>query len=172
MYKRSLLFMLFILLAGQPAVFSQKQVKADRYKSRTLADVIDLNREGTDQILKKSKLEDQQGFIGIEPFYSKTTVQYIGSPRPISTEHQGLINHWTKLQRVDKNFVNLYEKECLFKEGETEYWIPVQKELEKSLSETVRSGEFVNLFVIYVGAEKARNMPTFSSLFLATAFEK
>ena len=169
---RLLFALIFAVVFFSSATFSQNQVNADKYKPRTLAEVVDLNRVGTDPILKKAKLEERQGFIGIDPYFSKAKVQFLGKSRPLSSEHSGLISNWKKLQRVDKKFVSLYENEYLFKEVDIEYWIPLQKEMAISLEQNVKSGETVALFVIYVGAEKESNVSQFSSLFLATAFEK
>ncbi len=166
-----LLFVLSIVWSCHGVVISQK-ASPDKYTSRTLFDVVELNREGTDQILKKAKLEDRHGFIGIDPFYSKARVQYIGTPRPISSMHQGLMKNWAKLQGVDKKFSSLYEKEYLFKEGDVEYWIPVQKDTSVIINEKLKSGEMLNLYVIYVGAQKEPDDKSFKSLFLSTAFEQ
>jgi hypothetical protein len=167
-----LLSALLIILLFQAVVVSQKATSPDKYKPRTLSEVIELNRDGTDQILKKAKLEDRHGFIGIDPFYSKVRLQYIGTPRAISPVHQGLMKTWAKLQRVDKKFSSLYENEYLFKEGDVEYWIPVQKDASVIINEKLKSGEMLNLYVIYVGAQKEPNEKSFKSLFLSTAFEQ
>lgn len=161
-----------LLILLQSSAFSQKKSSFDKYKERSLSEIIELNREGTDQILRKAKIDEQHGFIGIDPFYSKARLQYVGTPRPISPTHQSLIKTWSKLQRVDKKFTSLYENEYLFKEGETEYWIPVQKPGSDRIEADLRSGEMVTLFVIYVGGQKEKNIEDFSSLFLSIAFEK
>lgn len=146
--------------------------KTESYKVRTLAGVVELNREGTDAILKKSRPNERQGFIGIDLYRSQVKVEYVGTPRVIPADRQGLMATWQKLQRVDKNFVRLYEKEHLFREGNTEYWIPVQRDMSARMEQTVKPGEILNLFVVYVGAAKPADADKFSPLFLATSFEK
>ncbi|MBC7901691.1 MAG: hypothetical protein H7070_16750 [Saprospiraceae bacterium] len=174
MNKNFRIFFLALLsiLAFQSFAFSQEQSSSNKYKPRTLSEIIELNRKATDGILKTAKLEEKNGFIGIDPFYSKVRVEYIGTPRPISDNHLGLITTWSKLQQVNKKFTRLYETEYLFKEGDAEYWIPLQKQIAESMNNELKLGDALTLFVIYVGAEKEKNSKQFESLFLSTAYEK
>lgn len=171
-YSRLFLLTLFSIFLFSSFALSQKRSDKDKYKSRSLGEIIALNRDGTDQILKTAKISDRHGFIGIDLFYSKVRLKYIGLPRPISKEHQGLVKNWEKLQKVDKKFIALYENEFLFKEGDAEYWIPVQKALGEHLVENLKSNDLINLFVVYVGAFKAQDVKDFSSLFLITGYEQ
>lgn len=161
-----------VLLLTQSSVFSQKKNSNDKYKLRTLDEIIELNRDGTDQIFKSAKLSDALGFIGIDPYYSRVKLEYVGTPKSISPEIQGFLKTWGKLQRADKKFLDLYENVFLFKEGQTEYWIPVQKGSAQSLDANVKAGDMIDLFVIYIGAKKEANVKDFYSVFLSTGYER
>lgn len=153
-------------------VFPQKESDLKIFKQRTLLEVTLFNRENTDDILKRTKLEDKTDFIGVDLFHSRARVQFIGNPRIISASHQEVIKIWRKLQHIDEKAVSFYEKEFLFKECDKEYWIPVPKKVGESLEKNLKSGEMVTLFVIHLGGRKEPNVKDFEWIFLANGFEK
>lgn len=152
--------------------YAQKDSALDKYKFRTLSEITLFNRETTDEILKKTKLEDKTDFIGIDLLQSRVRVQFTEKSRPISESHQALINQWKKLMNVDEKVVSFYKKEFLFKECEKEYWIPVPEKIGESLGKKLKSDEMTTLFVVYIGGRKEVNVKDFEWLFLVTEFEK
>jgi hypothetical protein len=165
----SLLLLTSVLALGA-TVFSQKEF--EKYKPRTLAEIPLVNREATDDILRKAKLEEKQDFISKDPFYSRSKVEFTGRQRPVSTEHEELIKIWSKLQRVDKKITSLYENEFLFKEGDKEYWIPVQKPVGEAMLKELKANDMIILFVLHVGGRKAAMKNDFEWLFLSTTYGK
>jgi hypothetical protein len=163
-------FVLIFIFSFHSIAWSQKDW--DKYKFRTLAEVISFNQEATDQILQTAKLEEKQDFIGADLFYSRIRLEYVGAPRAISNNHRDLIKLWARLQNIDKKVIDLYESEALFKECGVEYWIPVQKKIADDNLKKLKSGEMVTLFVIYVGGRKDNGTMKLDHLFLSTAIEK
>lgn len=148
--------------------FSQKSKKLPL---RTLAEIISLNRNGTDQVLAKATLDEQQEYIGIDPMNSMVKLQFVDGLRTISKSHRDLIEWWIKLQHADKKILQLYTYEFLFKENDIEYWIPVQNRDKDTIAAKFRRGDTINLNVLYVGARKAKNESRLDSLFLSTSLE-
>ena len=169
--SRFLLLSAFVLIFCS-AVFPQKDNDLNKYKFRTLSEITMINREATDNILLKAKLEEKHDFIGSDLFYSRARVRFLGDSRPISLDHRDLIKTWAKLQNVDSKMVNLYENEFLFKDCDKAYWIPVQKNVSETLLKKVKLNEMISLFVVHVGGRKAAMSREYDWLFLSTAFEK
>ena len=69
-------------------ISAQKESNLDKYKYRTLAEIVTFNKDSTDEILKKSELEEKNDFIGADLFYSRVWVQFIGDERPLSDDHE------------------------------------------------------------------------------------
>ena len=154
------------------AAFSQKDNELNKYKFRTLSEITRLNREATDDILRKSKLEERQDFISFDLYYSRVRGKFIGSSRPISSDHKDLIKTWGKLQNVDQKITSLYEYEFLFKECDKEYWIPLQKKVSETIVKKAKANDMITLFVVHVGGRKAAMSKEYDWLFLLTAFEE
>lgn len=152
--------------------FSQKSKEFDKYKSRTLAEIPLINREATDGILSKAKLEEKHDFISSDLLHSRARVEFTGQQRPISASHQEMIKMWSKLKNTSKKIMSLYENEFLFKEGDKEYWIPVQKPVEDAMLKELKVNDMITLFVIHVGGRKAAMAKDFEWLFLSTTYDK
>ena len=167
-----LLLLLTFVLIFCATVFSQKDKEQNKYKYRTLSEITMLNRENTAEILRKSKIEEKNDFISFDLFYSRVRLQFIGNPRPVSSDHKELIKTWTKLQNVDEKITNLYENEFLFKECDKEYWIPMQKKVGEAILKEVKTDNMITLFVINIGGRRAAMSKEYDWLFLSTEFEK
>jgi len=166
------LIVLSLVLTLCGAAFPQKEKNLDKYKSRTLAGIPLINREATDKILREAKLEEKHDFISYDLLYSRVKVQFTGQPRAVSQSHQEMIKMWGKLQKVSKKMTSLYENEFLFREGDKEYWIPVQKKVEEVMLKEIKANDMITLFVVHVGGRKAEMAKDYDWLFLSTAFEK
>ena len=154
-------------VAFHSSAFAQNSKK---YESRTLAQIVSLNKTSADQVLSKAKSGELRDFIGLDPLSSKVRVQFESGPRQISDSHKQMIEWWVKLQRVDKKVLQQYEKEFLFTENGIEYWIPVQTQFVDEMSAKFKQGDPITLLVLYVGARKEKNETTYNSLFLSTGF--
>ena len=172
--KKTLYFLTLssFVLALCGTAFSQKGKEFEKYKSRTLAEIPLVNREATDRPLSKAKLDEKHDFISSDLLHSRASVEFTGQKRPISTSHQEMIKMWMKLKNTSKKIMSLYENEFLFKEGDQEYWIPVQKPVEEAMLKELKVNDMITLFVIYVGGRKAAMAKNFEWLFLSTTYDK
>lgn len=161
---------LFFVLSFHSIALSQDESPWDKYKFRTLSEIINFNDIA--ELKKKTKPTSKIDFISATLFHSKVRLSFIGTSRPISKIHQELMNHWSKSLGFDENTINLYEKEFLFKECNKEFWIPIQKKVSEFFPKELKSGDMVTLFVIHVGGRKETNAKEFDWLFLSTEFEK
>lgn len=170
-YSLLMLFVFFMIIFHSTAS-AQKENNVDKYKYRTLSEIVSFNKDSTDAILRKSKFEEKNDFIGVDLFHSRVRVQFTGKPRPISADHKDLIKMWGRLQKIDEKIINLYEEEILFKECDKEYWIPVQKKVSENFLKKVKLNDMVTLFVIHIGGRKEQMSKEFDWLFLSIEFEK
>lgn len=162
-----------LLLIFSSTIFSQKNKSdLDIYKFRTLSEVINFNKQTTDEMLKKTKLEDESAFIGIDLFHSRVRVQYIGKPRPISESHKEMMATWSRLQNIDSKIVKSYETEILVRECDKEYWIPIQAVVGKDFLKKIKIGEMVTIYAVHLGGKKEKMASEYDWLFLASTFEK
>lgn len=168
----SLMLFLGLLIAFALTTVAQNESNGDKYKYRALSEIVSFNKESTDEILRKSKLEEKNDFIGVDLFFSRVRLKYLGNSRPISDDHSDLIKVWIRLQRIDQKVASLYENEILVKECDREYWIPIQKQLSEKFAKEVKVNEMVTLFVIHTGGRKAKMAKEFEWLFLSTGFDK
>ncbi len=168
---KQFLLLLTIALVGPAFVFAQKDKSLDKYKPRTLAEIAAISRKNTEQLLAKTKIGERSDFISLDLFYSRVRLQFLGDVRPLAADHRDLMKTWSKLQNVGKKTTDLYEEEFLFKEGERQYWIPMQKKIGEGLRQEIAPGETTTLFVIHVGGRTAAMSPQFEWLFLSVGYE-
>lgn len=161
-----------LILTFCATAFAQKEKNFDKYKARTLAGIPLINRQTTDDILRKAKLEEKQDFISFDLFYSRVRVEFTGERRAVAPSRLELIKTWGKRQNISKKNTSLYENKFLFKEGDRQFWIPVEKKLEEALLKDIEANDMITLFVIHVGGRKAAMANDYDWLFLSTAFEK
>ena len=167
-----ILYSLIVVLMFFSFTSAQKRRDLEKYKLRTLSDILVINSETTDDILRKTKLEDKSDFISFDLFYSRVRVEFTGKNRSLSTDHKDLIKTWSKLQRTGEKTIKLYEDEFLFKENGSEYWIPVQKKVGDAMLQELKPDDIITLFVIHVGGRKAAMSREYDWLFLSIQFVK
>jgi len=82
-----------------------------------------------------------------------------------------LLVGWTKMLKdtVPANTVELFQTEVLFREGEEEHWLAVQKSLVDALPKEVKTGQEINGYVIWLGIVKVDDH--FEYLFAMNEFD-
>jgi hypothetical protein len=65
-----------------------------------------------------------------------------------------LLRKWEKMMKRPVSVVELFQTEVLFREGNKEYWLPVQKPLIDALKKEVKFGQAINAYVIFMGGAK------------------
>ena len=77
---------------------------------------------------------------------------YTGEKRPIPGKRKQFIADWAKTRQVGQETVDLFEEELLFKEGATEHWLPVQKQVIPFFARELNKGAAVELYLMWIGA--------------------
>jgi hypothetical protein len=137
------------------------------FERRTLQELVKINLADTDEL----KLYPDKGqFVYPDKILpSVVRVTYVGKSRAIVSERKKFIESWVGEYGKDPNYANLFKSEFLFKEGDQEYWLPLQEPVtyfEKNL----KKGDAVDLYLIRLGGLKVRD--NLDWLFLVEEFLK
>jgi hypothetical protein len=160
-------FAFSILLAVIVTLLPQAGIKKPReladYKPRTLKALAENQTEG-------EQLNPDLTIYGdLRP--SRVTVVYRGSARPLNAKTKAAISSWANRYAGNpESYTAVYEKEMLFSEGETEYWIPVRKDLIAEMEAKLKSNDKLDLLLIKLG--HARTDGKWAPLLLAERFVK
>jgi hypothetical protein len=137
----------------------------DDYQPRTLKEVIAL--ETTESLLNEEKDLILQG--NLRP--SRVSVTFTGSTRPLPESKKDLLQKWARrFAGSVEHYTVPYQTEMLFIEDKTEHWLAVNKNSIAKLSEQIKRGEAVDLFVIRLAARKTADAPEW--LILVENFQK
>jgi hypothetical protein len=84
---------------------------------------------------------------------SVVRVKYTGKSRPISsTKMDAFTKYWLPLfARESASYADLYENDFLFSEGETEYWLPVQKKVSSYFPKELTVGDEIDVYLVRAG---------------------
>lgn len=146
---------LFILLAGVSTVCSQdpsdsrikKPRTAEDYQSRTLKEIAYLEPARDDMRDMRERMVTTKDFIP-----SKVNVAFTGMIRSIPPARKEVIRQWSRLYAGSiEHYTAQYQKEVLFTENGTRYWLAVPNGSEL-LKRSVKKGELLDLFLIRLGA--------------------
>jgi hypothetical protein len=154
------------------AVFSTlAQEPLSSYKDRTIAQITELNKSSVDLAARKMKQEDETDFVGVDPLYSKVSLQFLGAARPVSEGRKKLIASWGKNLKIDKKTTDLYINELKFAEGDKEYWLGIPNSLIPMIAGKIKKGESVSLYVSYTGVFKPKDQKDLESVLIITAVQ-
>lgn len=141
----------------------------DRYKSRTLSDIIELTNELLKEVQEMPTiyLENSEEY----QYPSRVLVMYTGEFREISTEHQLVLDFWAQPFESRKHFVGLFKKEARFLEGNTEYWIPVQDSLIPYMENEIMVEGTTTIYILWIGASMKSSVENADRVFLLNEFQ-
>lgn len=169
MYMYRSIALLVFLLSGTFSVLTQEPLA--NYKSRTIADIADLNKPVVDAATRRAKENDETELASTDPLYSKVELQFLGAARPIPEGRKKLIAGWGKQVKIDKKTTDLYVNELKFSEGGKEYWLGIPNSLIPSIAGKVKKGDSVSLYVSYTGAFKPKDQKDYESVLIITAVQ-
>ena len=118
----------------------------DRYKECTLAQV---TAENTDLLEGDYSVNARDHSI-------KVRVMFTGESRAINKDKKKLIEMWVKTFQMKPEVATLFQKELLFKEGDTSYWLPVQSDVVPYFFKEVQPGGSVWLYAQLWGSAKGQ----------------
>ncbi len=142
----------------------------DRYLPRTMAEIIEL-------AMIESELDTMVNnavYLETAPDYqfpSKVRMIYTGEYREVKDPRKTMINIWLGSfapQLTANEREEVFEMEFLFFEDGKEFWIPVQKPLIGFMKDELNAGDEVNLFLLFIGANRTENK--LDLLFLVNEF--
>jgi hypothetical protein len=87
-------------------------------------------------------------------FPTRATLRFEGETRPISPPIAQLIAYWLGMLGEDAGRLQ-FDEEWLFREGQTNYWLPVQPVTADSMRPVVKKGDIVTVYFRYAGVYKA-----------------
>ncbi|MGE5109321.1 MAG: hypothetical protein ACM3JB_00595 [Acidobacteriaceae bacterium] len=130
---------------------TQQQDRWAKYQPRTLQSIID---EHESMIGKEDKL-----LLSAESFPSRVTLTYLGKSRPLTGKRKELLEAWKRMGKgvVRDDVVELFATEMLFREGNVERWIAIQKPLVAPLPKEVQVGEVFTGYIVWMGAIRDEN---------------
>ena len=119
------------------------------FKPRSLKEVI--------SVTTKAVKPDDSMFFAQNQLESKVEVVFTGKSRPIIESRKSFINLWFGMLRSDqKKLAELYEREYLYREGESEYWLPTSSPITKYFDKELKPGDKMDLYLISIGAYKRK----------------
>jgi hypothetical protein len=104
------------------------------------------------------------------PVAYKFKLIYTGKTRTIDKSKKEALVAWLKSSHQDMKIANLFNKEMLFLDNATEYWLPVQDPLIPYFQKEIGKNKMVNLFVRFFGFIKTGHKREY--LFTVNEFEK
>lgn len=166
MRRFTLCFSLIACLAMVPAVAQEGGFPWHLYEARSLADVIEENSEDFARVKEHNQLVFTKG----RPYKAK--VVFTGESRPLNDERRGLLAMWMEAYGIDLQYISLFEREYLFKEGAAQHWLPTQKQVAAHFGRELSEGETVEIYVQFVGGKREKDTGRADWLFLVNEFQK
>jgi hypothetical protein len=137
-----------LVFSQDPGVVGPKHPRtAGDYQPRTLNEIAALAPAADDMRDMQERMVTTKDFIP-----SKVGATFIGTIRPISPAKKEVIRQWSRLYAGSmEHYTNQYQKEVLFNEQGTHYWLAVQNK-SQLLKRSVKKGQPLDLFLIRLGA--------------------
>ena len=102
---------------------------------------------------------------------SRVRAAFAGTSRPLSEDKKEVLRQWAmRFAGVPEGYTEPYEREMLFTENGTKYWLAVRKESLPRLRRELKRGEAVDLYLIRLGAAKTSD--GWEPLLLVESFRK
>jgi hypothetical protein len=102
-------------------------------------------------------------------FPTLATLTYVGQSRPTDSYRVEVIKRWAAFVGRPASMADVFEREYLFKEGDRELWLPVQREVASFFTAEVQPDGLVKLYVLWLGAHCANSTITWT--FIANEFD-
>jgi len=85
-------------------------------------------------------------------FRYRFRVTLAGRSRPLEKAVDLLLDEWAKALGHPRSTRALFKHEVLVREGDNEYWLPIQEPLMKPLAKEVKPGGELDLYVMRLGS--------------------
>ena len=146
----TLLTLVIVLFSGFSHIRAQGFPWKD-FERRTLKEIIAINE--SEDVDDQKRLPNQNRMIMRGKILSSVVrVNYMGESRSISEERKKFIELWAgSYFSQTPGYASHYESEFLFKEGNDEYWLPVQKQVARYFPKELKKGDAVDVYLIRPG---------------------
>jgi len=94
----------------------------------------------------------------------RSRLAFVREFRHLSEDSRRLIGAWGDSMGVTGT-LEVFRREVRVRQGDREYWLPVQEALATAMEAELRAGEVIEVFVIYIGRVDGR------AVFLVNAFD-
>ena len=150
-HRCALALVLGLLLAA-PSVRAQSDV--DQFRAGTLNGIA---RSHLPAVQEAAADTSKPGLVfTYETFPTKAPVRFQGTTRSIRRETRDFIAGWLHTFRGDTTLAAIFTEEWLFRDGDVDYWLPVQTETAESMRRRVRKGDLVWVYTRWIGARVER----------------
>ena len=163
------IFCLFATISASSPAQQQGPSSWDKYIPRTLQAIMDQNQGLLADMDSTASDPNKEILLTANSFPSTVTLVYRGESRPIPSQHKTLVQYWATMLKRPEDLADVFGTEMLFKEGDKEYWIPVQKPLLPYLPKEIKVGETFVAYVGWVGCIK--NDDQWDWLFIMNEFD-
>jgi hypothetical protein len=118
----------------------------ERYVPRRIQSVIEANAGVV--------TGDNTYFFSADSFPTRAAVVYVGQTRAVPPSRTDLIERYLGKMLQHPEWIDLYKHEILCREGEAEFWLPIQEQVLEYFRKEVPEGAHVEIYVVWVGAVK------------------
>jgi hypothetical protein len=165
-FKKLAPILLCVLVTG--SVFAQGFPWGD-FTRRTMTEIVKINN--ADSVEDFKRIDNPNAMIVRNNFLpSVIRLTYTGEVRPVGETRTKFIEMWATATANQKELHKLYRREFLFKEGNDEYWLPVQEPVTKYFEKELKNGDLVDLYMVRPGGVKTGDKVDW--VFLVEEFQK
>jgi hypothetical protein len=161
----------FVLLitAFASGAHAQDTFPYDKYDPRTVAELV---QAGAASVALDKNTANVHMMLDAKPFYSAIRLKYMGTSRPVPAERKQVIRAYQDSMRPSVDIPSLIDNEYLFRECETEYWIPVQKQVAAYFPKELKPGDMITVYLMVIGGIKLSPKDPYQAVFLISEFKK
>jgi len=150
-------------------VRAQDKFPYDQYDPRTVAELV---QAGEASILGDIDASKVHMMIDAKPFYSAIRLKYVGTSRPVPAEKKEVFKMYQQSMHPAVDVPSLIENEYLFRECDTDHWIPVQKQVAAYFPKELKTGDMITVYLMVIGGIKLTPKDPYQPVFLISEFRK
>ena len=131
---------------------AEEDARWESFKPGTIRDIVEEERAYNARMGQGNAVPDGPVFsLSAWTRPTRATLIFMGKTRPISPTVAELIRRWVQMFGDDPDRVPFGE-EWLFREGQTNHWLPVQQGTANSMRPVVKKGDAVTVLFRYAGS--------------------
>lgn len=134
-----------------------------QFQPRTMKEIVVLSSDS-----RISSLEENT-VVFTKRLPSQVTLTYTGESRKVSSETAEFIEGWVKTFAHHPRLLKLFDRELLFTDGSSQYWLPVPNN-GPTYERVLRKGEVLTLFITAIGMKKSSGQARW--FFIVNKFER